>query len=574
MGYPPVGVSTGFSPSPTPSRSGVGGITAAPEFADEAARDKFYTDNPGNKVDGTWAVVDSVSGKTGAQLQRWKNGQWNDMATFLKGDKGEDGVTPTIGVNGNWIINGRDTGVSARGDISNAIVGVSLSGDELTFTHGDGAKHKITIPVSSSDVSKQFQADLDQAKQDLAAQGVKVADLETKYGPIVHEIGVLTSVYSYTGTTAPTYPIQKGKYFTTLSGAVVPTLTVDMPDAAVNGVMYTIYNDNANTVARLTTSVGGTVAGYQYQDVPAKTGMVFAKDGVDWKLLSTTDLNPGRFTLTAEAVAQAMARGAVPDNRSIASADNGWWYIPSTLTGVTGKPPKTQGDLILFKQVVVGPNRERRGVMIVYGFDSDGHAAIWVRYKVTDSWGKWITLVTAHDVIADLEQKVSALQQTVANLPAGTTADQVEAALKTKGWGPIPAQLTVDDVEAALKAKGWGPSSNPRPQGGGDQPTLQLPKIVVMFHDGIPTSLTDNTAVTSTTGTATLHRIPTTTMRIWVLVENDNDEASKVKTISVNDGMPAAWQPRDLVLDGHKYRAFYSAGGYTETDATVKVNFG
>lgn len=553
MGYPPVGASTGFSPSPLPSGRSVGDLTNAPEFATEADRDKFYTDNPGNKIDGTWAVVDSVRGKTGAQLQRWKNSQWNNMATFLKGDKGEDGVTPTIGVNGNWFVGSRDTGVPARGDISNAIVGVSISGDVLTFTHGDGSKHAITIPVSSSEVSKQFQADLEKAKQDLAAQGVKVADLETKYGPIVHELGVLTSFYSYTGATAPSYPTQKGKYFTTLSGAVSPTLTVTMPASAISGVMYTVYNDNANTVARLQGEVGVTVGGDQYKDVPAKTGMVFGKSGTDWVLLSTISLNPGRFLLTGDAVAEAMARGQVDDNKSLSSAGNGWWYVPESLTGVTSKPLDTKGDLILFKQIVKGNNRIRRGIMMVYGLDVHGHGAIWIRYKVTDSWGSWIKLVTAGDVISDLENKVSTLQNTVDNLPTPITEEEIEKALKGKGWGPLSGGMS---------------------GGGSDLPPLRLPKIVAMFHDSIPTSLTENSAVTSTNGKATLHRAQVTPVRIWVLVENNNDEASKVKSIAINDGIPAVWQPRDLVIDGDKYRGFYSAGSYTETEATVKVNFG
>ena len=34
---------------------------------------------------------------------------------YIKGDPGADGITPTIGANGNWYIGDTDTGVSAEG---------------------------------------------------------------------------------------------------------------------------------------------------------------------------------------------------------------------------------------------------------------------------------------------------------------------------------------------------------------------------------------------------------------------------------------------------------------------------
>ena len=34
---------------------------------------------------------------------------------FLKGDKGEDGITPHIGANGNWYLDTTDTGKPSRG---------------------------------------------------------------------------------------------------------------------------------------------------------------------------------------------------------------------------------------------------------------------------------------------------------------------------------------------------------------------------------------------------------------------------------------------------------------------------
>lgn len=45
-----------------------------------------------------------------------------EQLAALKGTKGDPGVTPTIGENGNWFINGQDTGKKATGEGSNAIL--------------------------------------------------------------------------------------------------------------------------------------------------------------------------------------------------------------------------------------------------------------------------------------------------------------------------------------------------------------------------------------------------------------------------------------------------------------------
>jgi hypothetical protein len=42
--------------------------------------------------------------------------EWLSEIKGEKGDTGADGVTPTIGTNGNWYLDGKDTGVSAKGE--------------------------------------------------------------------------------------------------------------------------------------------------------------------------------------------------------------------------------------------------------------------------------------------------------------------------------------------------------------------------------------------------------------------------------------------------------------------------
>ncbi|WP_281524523.1 LPXTG cell wall anchor domain-containing protein, partial [Dolosigranulum pigrum] len=64
-------------------------------------------------------------------------------ATIAKGDKGDDGHTPTIGENGNWFINGVDTEKAARGEKGDSIT--------VTGTDKDGAGNTV---VNFSDGSQ------------------------------------------------------------------------------------------------------------------------------------------------------------------------------------------------------------------------------------------------------------------------------------------------------------------------------------------------------------------------------------------------------------------------------------
>lgn len=57
----------------------------------------------------------------------------NDFWYYLQGAKGQDGLTPTIGDNGNWFIGGEDTGIPARGKDGND----GKDGKDALWTIGD-----------------------------------------------------------------------------------------------------------------------------------------------------------------------------------------------------------------------------------------------------------------------------------------------------------------------------------------------------------------------------------------------------------------------------------------------------
>lgn len=485
----------------------------------------------------------------------------------------------------------------------NAITGVALSGQIMTFTHADGAKHSIELPVGAA--SAKVASDLLAAEQKLAAQGVDIADLKTKYGAITHNINVLTSVFTYSGSTAPTYPAEaKGHYFVTMTGNGPTTIQVPLPENSIDGTMYTGYNENSNSEIVLEAASGETVGGNIAHSFPSNNSIILVKQGKDWKIVSQRSLSNAQLApLTAAMVSKAIDHGAATDGGSIKSLADGWWLIPATLTSIRGRPRGSQGDLIYFRKYVGGSY----AVGMIFGKDRDGASSMWVQYKDGSKWTSWLPITGSADLtsiqsdMASLKlgeaaavSRIERLETQIGKIyaPSKILFDSaVNALIDAKLAAYIPTRdpqvaknlqeletlkrdmLTVNQIEAALKAKGWGPlSGGVTPSGGGDKPAVIYPTIVTMFTNSIPTSISEDDSATSSTGTATLTRTDTTSSRLWVLVENDNDEADKVKSFSINKGMEAVWQSRDIVIGGKKYRAFYSAGAYTETTVSVQVN--
>lgn len=289
--------------------------------------------------------------------------------------------------------------------------------------------------------------------------------------------------------------------------------------------------------------------------------------------------------LTADMVSKAIDNGVATNGSSIKSLSDGWWVIPETLTGVSGRPRGSQGDLIYFRQYTGGDH----GVGMIFGKDRAGASAMWIQYKDGTKWTRWLPVTSSADL--------TAIQSDLAALKLGDAAavSRIERLETQVGKIYAPSKLLFDqEVDNLIDSKlsAYVPPKDPQiaqlqkelddlksrlpgtvtPTGGGGK-TVTKPEITVMFTNSIPSSLTDNSPATSTTGEARLTRVASTSLRLWVLVENDNDEADRVKGISVNKGMEAVWQSRDIVIGGKKYRAFYSAGAYTETEVSVKVNF-
>lgn len=360
------------------------------------------------------------------------------------------------------------------------------------------------------------------------------------------------------------------------------SVTFKVPFDVRSGYLYDVKllsSDGSDVIAKSNSSVGFSweVQRSTWEDVEIAT-QKWVKE--NYRAGGSVVIPP----LTSEMVSKAIDNGVATNGSSIKSLSDGWWVIPETLTGVSGRPRGSQGDLIYFRQYTGGDH----GVGMIFGKDRAGASAMWVQYKDGTKWTRWLPvtssagLTAVNSEIAALKlgdaaavSRIERLETQVGKIyaPSKLLFDQeVDSLIDSKLSAYVPpkdpqiAQLQkeLDDLKSKLPVNPGG--------GGGKQPVVK-PEITAMFTNNIPSSLTDNSPVTSTTGEARLTRAAVTPLRLWVLVENDNDEADKVKGISVNKGMEAVWQSRDVVIGGKKYRAFYSAGAYTETEVSVKVNF-
>lgn len=287
--------------------------------------------------------------------------------------------------------------------------------------------------------------------------------------------------------------------------------------------------------------------------------------------------------LTADMVSKAIDHGEATNGASIKGLADGWWVIPASATQITGRPSGSQGDLTYFKQSV----GKSYTVAMAFGTDKNGASAMWIKYKNVGDWTSWLPITSSEDL--------TVIQSDLAALKIGDAAaiSRIERLETQIGKIYAPSKALFDSEANTLidaKLAAYVPTKDPQiaqlqqeldelkrrlpvtPGGGGVLPVAK-PEITVMFTNRIPSSITDDSPVSSTTGEVRMTRADSTPLRLWVLVGNENDEADRVKGISVNKGMEAVWQSRDIVIGGNKYRAFYSAGAYTETEVLVQVNF-
>lgn len=523
------------------------------------------------------------------------------------GAPGRDGITPSIGPNGNWFIGSKDTGVSARVESdSKAITHVALDGGVITFTHADGAKHAIQLPSGAAPAG--LKSEIDGAMAALRSQGQDIQSIKDQYGQINTKIADLSGVYTYDGDGVPAWPDKpKHAYFVHLHDSPARQVDLDTPNpqgTIADGATLVISNGHNTATINLAALTGQTIEGQSSINIAPGTHVMLVKNGSDWvKVMDAPhDSQTVPFVLTADKISKALDHGQFNGSGSIKSLNDGWWIIPESNSGATGRPPGAKGDMIYFQQTTTPDAGKRFGIGMIFGKDSSLKDSVWVQYKSDGTWTNWIKeggtadLTSIQSSIDELKRgnqgildQLSQIQTAAGKLFAPTKelfdaeanklidaklapyvlpTNQQVAQNKQDIQSLKSSAVTESDIERALTAKGWGPLTKGG-GGGGTQPSVVLPKVWMMFDASIPTDL--SSATTTTTGFATLRKIGTGNERLWVIVEKD--VAAKVGKIQIGSSLGSKWDTRDLTIQGQQYTGFYSAGGFTDFNKKVTVEF-
>lgn len=279
---------------------------------------------------------------------------------------------------------------------------------------------------------------------------------------------------------------------------------------------------------------------------------------------------PDTPTFDSSMFASAVDHGYAADDQGIKSTvtTDGWWIFKD-LKSVSGRPSDSVGELFVFKNEITTSNVALKHVFVMaIGQDQDLENKVWFAYRDGTQWTSWF------DQIGSEQSVIDGLKTEIVKLKAGDATLVTEVSQLTSTIGAIyaPTKLAFNKAVTTLITAALANYTPVKPGHGGDKPALVFPRFYAQFSLGVPTDFTG--ATTSTNAEATLLRIPTTRERIFISVENDNDEASKVTGFKFNNKQEMSLAHRDIVRNGKKYRAFYTAGAFSEQKVDIKVDFG
>lgn len=267
----------------------------------------------------------------------------------------------------------------------------------------------------------------------------------------------------------------------------------------------------------------------------------------------------------------AVDHGYAADDQGIKSnkTTDGWWIFKD-LKQVSGRPADSSGDLIVFKNEIPNQNIALKHVFVMaMGKNKQLENKVWFMYRDGTDWTPWFSEQGASQATIDnLSNSVDELKR--ANQATLDELGKLQTAIgKIYSPGDKAAFDTAVNALIAEALKNYVPKSGGHSS---DKPDTVYPRFYAQFLNTWPTDFTN--AATSTNSEVTLLRIPDTPSRIFITVENDNDEASKVKGFKFNSKQEMSLNFRDITIGGKKYRAFYTAGAFTEKSVEIEVDFG
>lgn len=266
----------------------------------------------------------------------------------------------------------------------------------------------------------------------------------------------------------------------------------------------------------------------------------------------------------------AIDHGYAADDQGVKSSKttDGWWIFKD-LSSVGGRPSDSVGELIVFRNNVDSSDPAlKHSFVMAIGKNANLQSEVWFMYRDGTNWTPWFNVEGANQ--ADIDR----LSSSVDELKRANQAaiDELTKLQTAAGNLYAPTKDVFDKaVNALIQAalKNYAPL---KPSHGGDNPSLVYPRIYAMFSNVIPTELAS--ATTSENAEVTLSSRPSSPSRIFISVENDNNEASKVKGFKFNNNLEMTLNHRDIVIGGKKYRSFYTSGAFSEGGIDIKVDFG
>lgn len=471
--------------------------------------------------------------------------------------------------------------------VDNSVERVALTDDnQLEMTNADGSKHLVQLPVTPNVQPLSDKITALEAK--LQSEGMDVTRIKAEVGHVTHEVDVIESVFTYSGDTIPTIPDQPyEQYYITINsktdGELQMTLPAPTGEAIPNGAVFHLVNASSKADIEILAPQGQTVGGATSATVETNMYVLLIKNGADWHVAVESITSAHEFPVTAHMITSALDRGDAPNTGSLKNLLPGWWNVPVDSTGISGRPPDSQGNLIVFRQDLTKGTTPTHSVMMAFGADSAKDPAVWVQYRNGGggTWTKWqklddqlngvdITAITA-DIAAlkagdaDLVDKLGKLTTVVGGIYAPNKA------VFDKAVDDLITSALVD-FKAELVKEGWGPISGIPSQNDHPLPS-DIPRIYATYGSAFPTSITGPTVTASTSASVAPTRSTSGSARIFVFFKNDAGQGNKVTGISVDGSLAARWQHRDYAIGGEAYRVFYSPGSFSEQTNTVQVLF-
>ncbi|CAH9011477.1 conserved hypothetical protein [Vibrio phage 236O40-1] len=216
-------------------------------------------------------------------------------------------------------------------DYGQAVTHVALSGNTMTFTHGDGAQHSVVIPGGAASPSG-LTGEITDLESRLKSQGVDIAAIKAAQGNLNHRISDLGGIYSYRGLTSPDdFPANpKSAYFLNLHNSP-GTQTIQIPTTAtemVDGTVFFINNENTTQQLIVRPRTGDSIDNATSITVQPQQFLMLAKNGKNW-VRSAVGYLPTGFNDLVNRVAQSLS-SQLHISAQITDMLNNWLANPST----------------------------------------------------------------------------------------------------------------------------------------------------------------------------------------------------------------------------------------------------